>query len=328
MKVCLAGLLYLLLVPLACAAEPRARTFTTNEIQAGSFTLRNQRLAATLMAPDRPSSVYCGQRFESGGVVLQVAVDGKHTFLGKEPRGGRLGGFGLIEEMGISRAVGYEEARPGEPFLKLGVGLLQRGKNPRYLFYPPHPEVERFPWQVSLTERSATFVQIGKPFKGTACRYEKRIVVDPKEPRLRIEHVLVNTGAKPIATDQYCHNFLAFDGAPPGPDYAVTTGFPLAPERDAPAMRIAGKTIRFGEILKGAAYCRFKGQPPDARSHSFRVRHDANGLEMAIGGDFPVSCFAYYADTVAISPEAYVAIHAKPGETFRWTRTYVFKSTK
>jgi len=280
------------------------------------------------MVPDQPSSAYAGQRFESGGVVLQVTLDGKHTFLGKEPRGKRLGGVGLIEEMGISAAIGYEQARPGEPFLKLGVGLLRRGREPRYRFYPPYPEVERFPWEVSVTEHSATFVQTGRPFRGIAYRYVKRIVLDPGRPLFRIEHALTNTGQRPIATDQYCHNFFCLGGAAPGPDYVVATDFPLAPEREAPAMRFEGRTIRFREALKRAAYCRFKGQDASARGHSFRVRHERNGLEITVSGDFPISYFAYYADTVAVSPEAFCAISVSPGETFRWTRTYRFAASE
>jgi len=129
----------------AAAEEGKGRALTETEIKAGQLALKSPRLATTLMVPDQPSSVYYGQRFESGGVVLQVALDGKHTFLGKEPRGERLGGFGLIEEMGIGRAVSYEDAKEGEPFLKLGVGLLKRPKRPDYFFFPPFEEAERYP---------------------------------------------------------------------------------------------------------------------------------------------------------------------------------------
>ncbi|HUT34165.1 MAG TPA: hypothetical protein VNE39_11835 [Planctomycetota bacterium] len=319
------GIILALLACLAGAEERKERGLTRDEIKAGEFTLRSKRLAATLMVPGQPSSAYAGQRFESGGVVLQVTLDGRHTFLGKEPRGERLGGFGLIEEMGISQAVGYDEARPGEPFLKLGVGLLKRGKEPKYSFYPPCPEVERFPWEVTVMAREATFVQVGRPFRGMAYRYEKRIALDAAEPILRIEHALASTGEKPIATDQYCHDFFTFDGAAPGPDYVVTTGFPLEAELEAKApMVVAGKALTFNAMVKGGTYARFRGAP-NTQGEQFRIRNKANGLEVAVAGDFPVSTFAYYADQLAASPEAYCAVTVKPGETFRWTRTYTFK---
>ena len=60
-----------LLACLAGAEERKERGLTQDEIKAGEFTLRSKRLAATLMVPDQPSSVYAGQRFESGGVVLR-----------------------------------------------------------------------------------------------------------------------------------------------------------------------------------------------------------------------------------------------------------------
>ena len=307
------------------AEEGKGRPLTQDEIKAGQFTLQTKRLAAMLMVPDKPTSAYAGPRYESGGVVMQVTLDGKHTFLGKEGRGERLGGFGLIEEMGISKAVGYEEAKEGEAFLKLGIGLVARGKRPEYSFYEALPVAERFGWEVSVSQRAATYIQVGKPFKGHAYRYEKRIELDEKGPALRIEHTLANTGEKAIETDQYCHNYFRFDDAPPGPDYLVEMGFPLEPILPLkPPMVVEGKTATFSEILKGAAYCRFKGQPPTAKSHRFRIHHKANGLEVTVGGDFPVSYYAYYADPQAASPEAFCAISVKPGETFRWTRTYGF----
>ena len=312
--------------PLA-AAEEKGRPLTESETRAGQFVLKNPRLTATLMVPDQPSSAYAGPRYESGGIVMQVALDGRHTFLGKEGRGERLGGFGLIEEMGMHKAIGYEDAKPGEPFLRLGVGLVARGARPDFFFFEAFPFVERFRWDVAVAERSAAFVQVGKPFRGTAYRYEKRVVLDPEQPALRFEHALANTGEKPIETDQYCHNYFRFDDAPPGPDYVIEMEFPLEPQGKVnPPMVAEGKTVTFGELLKGAAYGRFNGQPPTASGHRFRAFHKANGLEVIVGGDFPIAFAACYADTFAVSPEAFCAIRVKPGQTFRWTRTYAFRA--
>jgi len=324
------GVLCVALLAAGCAlgqkAKPngKGRAVAEAEIKSGEFTIQSRRIKATVMVPDQATSVYYGQRFESGGVVLQLTLDGKHTFMGKEPRGERLGGFGLIEEIGISRAVSYEDAKEGEPFLKLGVGLLKRPKEPEYHFYPPFAEAERYPWQVTVRPDQAIFAQVGKPFKGTAYRYEKRIVLDPNEPVLRIEHDLTNTGEKPIDTDQYCHDFFTFDGAAPGPDYVVTTAFPLdADIAPKPPTAMSGQTLTFTEMVKSGTYARYHGAP-DSRGEQIRIRNKANGLEVAIAGDFPVATFAYYADALAASPEAYCALKVKPGKTFRWTRTYTF----
>ena len=175
-----------------------------------------------------------------------------------------------------------------------------------------------------MTRLAATFVQTGRPFRGVAYRYAKRILIDPEHPILRIEHLLTNTGTKPIDTDQYCHNFLCFDGAPPGPDYVVTLPFAPQPDREAPALRIEGKSITLREVLAKPAYCRFKGQAPSEPGHRFTVRNKANGLSLTIAGDFPMSAFAYYADAMALSPEPFCALHVKPGETRRWARSYTF----
>ncbi|MFP4056454.1 MAG: hypothetical protein ACLF0G_06260 [Candidatus Brocadiia bacterium] len=311
----------------AAGGEPEAgRRLSPAERQAGRFAIANERLNAVLMVPDQPSSPYAGPRYESGGVVMQVTLDGEHTFLGEEGRGDRLGGYGLIEEMGISEAIGYEQAQPGEPFLKLGVGLVTRGKREKYLFYEALPVAQRFPWDVRVGPRWATFVQAGKPFRGIAYRYRKRVVIDEQQPLLRIEHRLTNTGTKRIATDQYCHNYLRFDDAPPGPGYRIEFPFPLVAEGEAKRpMVVEGGTISFAAELEGAAYCRFQGQRPSARGHRFLVRHAGNGLSLEVGGDFPIAYLACYADDRAVSPEAFCAIDVEPGESFRWTRIYAFQ---
>lgn len=89
-------------------------------------------------------------------------------------------------------------------------------------------------------------------------------------------------------------------------------------------MRIEEHAVSFRNVLKEPAYCRFRGQDASERSHSFRVFHKGNGLSVTVGGDFPISYVAYYADPQAVSPEAFCAIRVEPGETFRWARTYHF----
>ena len=90
-------------------------------------------------------------------------------------------------------------------------------------------------------------------------------------------------------------------------------------------LAVSKNTITLAETRKGAAYCRFKGQPPAARGHRVRVRHP-NGLELTVTGDFPVKYFALYADARAVSPEPFIAIDLGPGKTARWTRAYRFAS--
>jgi len=308
------------------AGETGERPLTREEIAAGVFALRSPRLAATLMVPDEPASPYDGVRFESGGTVIQVTLDGRHTFLGSEGLTNRRGGIGLMGELGILGAVYYEDARPGERFLAPGVGLLLRDDDPRYRFWIPYPLAQRFRWQVSSSPLAATFVQVGEPFRGTAYRYTKRVVLDPAQPVLRIESTLANTGDKPIATDHYCHNFLRFDDAPPGPDYVLSADFPWKVKEGACPYAVAEREVRLKEaVAKDALYARFVNQDAAARSHTLTLRHAGNGRELAIRGDFPALYFAYYVDRFALSPEAFCSICVGPGETSRWTRTYEFK---
>jgi len=44
---------------------------------------------------------------------------------------------------------------------------------------------------------------------------------------MTIEHVLKNSGTKPIQTNVYNHNFMTLDNQPPGPDYEISFPFQL-----------------------------------------------------------------------------------------------------
>ena len=326
MKVVGLAMAALLVHVASLAAETGERPLTREEIAAGVFILRSPRLAATLMVPDEAASPYDGVRFESGGTVTQVTLDGRHTFIGSEGLTNRRGGIGLMGELGILAAIGYEDARPGDRFLKPGVGLLLRDDDPKYRFWIPYPVALRLRWQVSVGPLAATFVQVCGPFRGTAYRYTKRVVLDPALPVLRIESTLANIGDDPITTDHYCHNFLRFDDAPPGPDYVLSADFPWKVKEGACPYAVAEREVRLKEaVAKDALYARFVNQDAAARSHTLTVRHAGNGRELVIRGNFPALYFAYYVDRFALSPEAFCSIRVAPGATFQWTRTYEFK---
>ena len=57
--------------------------------------------------------------------------------------------------------------------------------------------------------------------------YTKVIRLTKGRPQLTIEHVLTNTGTKPIVTNVYNHNFMTLDRQPPGPDYEISFPFQL-----------------------------------------------------------------------------------------------------
>jgi hypothetical protein len=77
--------------------------------------------------------------------------------------------------------------------------------------------------------------------------YTKTIRLTKGKPQMTIEHVLKNTGRKPIVTNVYDHNFTTIDNQPPGPDYEISFPFQLQrPQRGAPP-RAATNGSRCGQ---------------------------------------------------------------------------------
>ena len=98
------------------------------------MVLAGDRLCVEIAPPG--SEYYNGSRFDWTGFVVQVTLDNTHTFCGPESRDGSgTGGIGLCNEFGIFRPIGFDDARPGDQFPKLGVGLLTQPDGSPYRFY-------------------------------------------------------------------------------------------------------------------------------------------------------------------------------------------------
>ena len=274
--------------------------------------LSSDRLAVEVA---EPGAVYRGSRFDWTGTVTQVTLDGRHTFCGAEPPGG-TGGVGLHNEFGLFAAIGYDEAAPGGRFPKLGVGLLTRPDDGPYQFARPH-EIEPFPMSASATSDSAEFAVEPRECRGYAARLVKRLAADGNT--LRIGYELENTGAKPLETHEYVHNFLSLDGRTVGPDYRLS-------------VPTAGLGWLTPPLEAGEGLITWAGTPTEAfygRTSGFS--HATPCWELSCGGlivrectDRPWETFALWGTATVVSPEAFVAVRVPPGETFFWQRTYTF----
>jgi hypothetical protein len=292
------------------------------------IVLRSDRLTVEI-AP--PGSAYSGTRFDWSAFITQVTLDGAHTFCVPESYqpGQGTGGAGLCNEFGIDQAIGYAEARPGECFPKLGVGLLARPAEDDYSFGKPHEIVARFPVQVDTAPNSATFVVEPLECRGYAARLAKTVSVAGNT--LRIDYRLDNVGTLPLVTSEYCHNFTAFDGHRLGPDYRLRFPYTIALEPMEPRMsdwlrdrvQISGADIQPRPVENWGMYCRPLGYTRTG-APQWELAHLPSGVTMRETDDFAPCRVAVWGAPHVISAEVFIPIDLAAGQAMNWSRQYEF----
>lgn len=274
---------------------------------------------------DEPGSSYRGTRFDWSGFITQVTLDGQHTFCVPEPNipGAGTGGVGLCNEFGGGAPVGYADAKPGDCFPKIGIGLLTRGEDQTYSFrnsYEPVP----FPIHYEAGPDAVTFTVDPVDCRGYALAYRKRVSVAGN--MLYIDYRLENAGQKPVKTEEYNHNFVAIDRHTVGPDYKLTIAYDTEYTRKPDILHIDGNKIslvRTPATIEESFYCRTV--PLKETSNGWwEMVYAPSGVGMREQDSFPWSVLALWGTPEVISPEAFIAIDLQPGEVKTWQRAYTF----
>jgi hypothetical protein len=296
--------------------------------------LANKAIKLTLYVPDVEKGYYRGVRFDWSGLVARVEYK-KHTLFAewKTPHkpDDPEGALGTAEEFGIQSPPGYKDAKPGETFLKIGVGELRKEKDEDYFFMTPYPIATTGTWKYTTTNTSAEFEQTLAAESGWGYRYVKRLRLDGEKPAFTIAHELHNTGKKRIDTDVYCHNFIIFDGDPIGPNYRIRFGFPArAPENhqlgDLAEVTDKGLAVR-RELGDKTFQVRLDGLTGKAADNTFTVEHARSRLALRVVGDTPLSKFNVWSIKTALCPEPFVAVKLDPGESMKWSSRYEIAET-
>jgi hypothetical protein len=281
---------------------------------------------------------YRGTRFDRAGVVAHATYKGTdygqywfgsyspmvHDFAWRDHQvtvSTASGAAGPAEEF---TAIGFDEAGVGGKFLKPGVGILKRDTQV-YDFVHVYPVINEGKRGYSATRTSVRLTQdLNDKETGWGYRYAKTVRLVPGKAQMVIEHVLTNTGTKPIETAVYCHNFLSLS---PGNEnialtapFALEAGKPLAPD----AASVSGHTLKYlRPIQEGESVTTpFSGFGDKASDYDFKVVNTATGFGQRIRADQPVSRINFWSIRTIFSWEPYIAISLKPGETKRWTYTY------
>jgi hypothetical protein len=329
--------LLLLLIFLLAQAAPAASTSPCSSIPHADHPkamLSNGDVEAVVFLPDPVRGYYRSTRFDWSGVIGCASYKG-HTFWGEwfpiyDPL---LNDSitGPVEEFrSEDGALGYADAKPGDPFVKVGVGVLRQIDDSPYKFGTFYPLVDTGKWKVHTSQRSITFEQKLQSPIGFAYIYKKTLELDKQGAVIALKHQLKNIGSKPIQTDVYDHDFFMLDGRPTGP--GMTVRFPFTPKVETspdthfdPSMaKVEGNTIAYLKELQPrqtvSAY--ITGYSDKAADYDITVEDQTSGIGVQQTSDSPIAKFYLWSIRTTISPEAYIRLSIAPNQTQSWTIRY------
>lgn len=304
-------------------AAEKARETTEHILRSDSLTVR-------VMDPDNPERYNRGPRFSPLAAVLQVSLDGReflHCPESHDPLREGAGLFGEFDILSEGGPPGFREARIGEGFVKIGVGVLEKeGEN--YDFFAQAKVLERAATTVEWSDSRASFRQTCRGINGYRYSLEADIVVNGSQLTLRWN--LSNQGAKAFGTEHYVHNFFSFDRKPVGPGYQVRFSQPIAPilehGSDREGVTWTDREISFEATIKNHVNILLnKGEEGGAM---IKTSQRENGQEIAVDSSAPVARTFIHATSRYLCPEQFVRISLKPGESYVWSRTYDFSIRK
>ena len=295
----------------------------------------NQLLKARLYLPDAQRGYYRGTRFDWSGLISRVDY-GRHTFLCEfKQEHDPLNHddiCGTADEFGIESPPSFAQAKAGEPFIKIGIGVLERPDASDYAFWKRYKIRTPGIWRIERSSDRVSFQHNLQGPNGWAYDYIKVLEAPAGSPTLKIMRRLKNTGAQTIQTDQYDHNFLRIDNDPTGANYSLE--FPFEP-RLTPDSRAQGCVAVKGHALvfttnpspEVAIWVRLEGfdKPED---NEVRIVNHRTGAAMTITTDQPLSKLVFYSSGGVLCPEPFVRVAIAPGQTREWTTTYRFSAEK
>lgn len=289
-------------------------------------TISNGLISARLALPDDERGLYRGNRFERAGLIAHLSYRGHTFFVGAPERPQPLDPgvcYGPAEEW--FEAVAWREARLGEPFLKLGVGWFERPAHPSHQWYSPYWPQAILPWSSRIAGGTAEFTQVCAGPRGWGYRYTKRLVLEPNQPVLRLEHELVNTGSQTISGEQYNHNFLRLDDRAPQAGYRCDFAFAPTPAKDLSRFaRIAGNALVLTASPGGQLGSDLTGWQDPLADQAFTVSCAGTPAKVRISGSAALSKLFLFIHPGYLAVEPFVRISVEPGATSTWTRTYTF----
>lgn len=290
--------------------------------------ISNGLIQANLYLPDAQKGYYRGARFDWAGVISELNYQG-HSYFGQwfEKYSPTLHDA-ITGPVDAFYPVGFDEAKTGEQFLKIGVGMLVKQQEPKYSIAAPYEIANSGKWKVKKKSNRVIFVHKLEA-NGYGYQYTKTVELVKGKPELKLTCKLKNTGTRPIETNVYNHNFFVMDQVTTGPDYVVTFPFQVTGELTSgkDLGKLVGNQLIFVKpLVKGNTVFSpgLLGFGPGAKDYDIRIENKKTGAAVRIKGDQPLLKMVFWSALRTVCPEPYIAVNVKPGESKKWNINYEF----
>lgn len=292
--------------------------------------ISNGLIRARFYLPDEKEGYYRGSRFDWSGVMPELNYQG-HSYFGLwfEKYSPTLHDA-IMGPVNDFLPVGYDSAKVGENFLKIGIGIVSKPEEPRYSIVTPYPIVNGGNWAV---KKKADAVEFTHTLNDELYSYEykKTVQLVKGKPQMVLSHTLRNTGKKTIETDVYNHNFFVMDKQPVGPGFTVKFPFTLVKEGQVTGDGDLGtlqdnKILFFKDLVNNQHlyYGSLKGFSNSSKDYDIRVESEKAGTGVRITSNQPLSRLVFWSAPATLCPEPYTRIKVEPGKEFSWKIFYEF----
>ena len=295
-----------------------------------SKELTNGIVTAKLYLPDAQNGYYRSTRFDWSGIIYSLEYEG-HSYIGQwfenyDPYV-HESITGPVEEFGT---IGYDSAKIGEGFLKIGVGILKKGDEERYHFSNPYEIINSGEWKVKSGKREIEFTHNLESKIGYSYNYTKTIEITENKPEIVIKHSLKNTGNKIIDTNVYDHNFFIIDEELAGPEITLEFNFNIEGEG-----RGVGELFEIQEnrivylkdlpVIDGkrtVGSMAVTGFSSSADDYNIKIENQKTKTGVHIKGDQPITQIRFWTSTTTYCPEPFIKIYVEPNNEITWEYKY------
>jgi len=286
-----------------------------------SVVLSNDSVQMRVYLPDPEKGAYRATRYDWSGQIGSLQYKG-HEYFGYwkdayNPMTGIFGPADTYKEAGL----GYDEAKPGESFIRIGVGFIEKKDEPMYDLHNTYKIVDNGKWVVDVGEDWVIFTHIISSDFGYGYIYTKTVKLT--DNGFVMKYGLKNTGEKLISTDQYNHNFFFIDNERCGPAFEISYPYPVSTEDDLKGiMEAKGNSLRFLEEPRESVFMSLKGHGEKVEENQFTIENSKTGAGVTVSVDKPVTKMQFWTNGSVICPENSIQLVVKPGEKEIWTAEY------